>query len=98
MSTRPTSAEWRANAQLLLLIMILLMSLRSFRVEQIQDADYNNALVAKFSSTRYGGASTRFNPGIVKEIALSSAARVFACSAVSSTSGGRTVAHAGSFA
>ena len=37
-------------------------------------------------------------PGIVKEIVLSSAASVFACSAVSSTSGGRTFAHAGSFA
>jgi len=32
-------------------------------------------------------------PGIVKEIALSSAARVFACSAESSTAGGRTVRH-----
>ena len=56
------------------------------------------AVVAKFSSTRYGIASTRFNPGIVKEIVLSSAASAFACSAVSSTSGGRTFAHAGSFA
>ena len=37
-------------------------------------------------------------PGIAKEMALSSAARVLACSAVSSTSGGRTVRHAGSFA
>jgi hypothetical protein len=39
-----------------------------------------------------------FNPGIVKEIAVRSAASVVACSAVSSTSGGRTFAHAGSFA
>jgi hypothetical protein len=37
-------------------------------------------------------------PGIVNEIALSSAASVVACSGVSSTSGVRTVRHAGSSA
>ena len=40
--------------------------------------------------------STLLTPGIVNPIALSSTASVFACSGVSSTSGGRTFAHAGS--
>jgi uncharacterized membrane protein len=57
----------------------------------------NNQLLGAFSAFSFQ-ISAFSSPGIVKEMALSSAASVFACSAVSSTSGGRTVRHAGSFA
>jgi len=83
------SHSFRVSGPRFVIVLLLVIVIESYAAAPV---------VAKFSSTRYGVVSTRFSPGIVKEIVLSSAASVLACSAVSSTSGGRTFAHAGSFA
>ncbi len=69
--------------------------IRSIPRFRLQISDFRFPLSA-FSSFQHLNVSTSqlLSLGIVKEIVLSSAARVFTCSAVSSNSGGRTFAHA----
>src|ERR1700730_665231 len=63
----------------------------------LNPAALRQSIVSEHSGCTSGSVTSQLLHRIVKEIASSSEKSVFACSAVSSTSGGRTFAHAGSF-